>query len=140
MITRLWFVCKNQLHQWCDGRKLKTAGIAILAIAVILAAAAGACEDSADLIIDNRTSVDLTIIHEALDKDGKLLHRVALGTVSAEQTAKMDQTITLRRDHIGWTVVLKAEDTSEQVVWQRTWSYEEFLDLEDVDWKITISP
>ncbi|MFC2018021.1 hypothetical protein ACFLTQ_01800 [Chloroflexota bacterium] len=139
MIARPWHFCKNHLLQWHHWRKAKMAGLVIV-IAVFLAGVAVACIGSARITVENQTSVDLTIIHEAYEKDGKTFDSYSLGMVPAGQTVKLDKAIVLSKDSAGWTVVLKAEDTSGKVIWQGVWFYEEFLDLEDVDWKITISP
>ncbi|MBM4462211.1 MAG: hypothetical protein FJ012_02595 [Chloroflexi bacterium] len=114
------------------------AALVILAITMILAGSA--CQESVRLTVENQTSIDLTIMHEAYEKDGKTFDRVSLGMVPAGQTVKLHQWITLTRSTLGWTVVLKAEDPSGQVIWQRSWSFKEFLELKKVGWKITISP
>ncbi len=112
----------------------------VIAIAVFLAGIAIACIESTRLTVENQTSVDLTVIHESYGSDGELIRSRSLGVVLARQTVKLDEPIVLSKDTAGWTVVLKAADSSEQVIWQGTWSYEEFTELEDVDWEITIPP
>ncbi|MBM4462210.1 MAG: hypothetical protein FJ012_02590 [Chloroflexi bacterium] len=113
----------------------------VIAISVVLAVVAVACLGSARLTVENQMPVDLTIIHEPYGRDGKLSDvAVVLGMVPAGQTVKLDEPIVLSEGTAGWTVVLKAEDPSGQVIWQRSWSFKEFRELKKVGWKITIPP
>lgn len=97
------------------------------------------CELVANLIINNQTNMPLTISDDALDKNWILMHSYVLGTALPGEETTMSG-LTIRRDIAGWTVRLKATDSNGEVVWQRDLSFEDFYKLEDVGWKITISP
>jgi hypothetical protein len=99
-----------------------------------------ACDASTKLVVENRMPFDITIIHIAIDKQGEQSSRGELGTVPAGQTAKLQYAIFLRQDVAGWTILLKAQDPSGNIVWEKSWPFDEFLKLKDVGWKIVISP
>ncbi len=99
-----------------------------------------ACEPAVRLTVTNQMNTDLTITTEALNKQGLSTRSRVLGTAPADQDTFLPQSLTLIQDAIGWTVVLKGEDASGTVVWQRSWLFEDFIKLKNVGWKITISP
>ena len=84
------------------------------------------CEPGANLTLENQMSTEIIIVHEGLNKEGVPFNHSILTTVPAGQTIKT-KLITLRRDSIGWTVFLKAENPSGKVVWQKSWPFEEFV-------------
>jgi len=98
-----------------------------------------ACEPGTHIIAENRMATEITVLHEAINSKGKVFYSTTWGKVPAGQTAEL-KLIMLSRDQIGSTVVLKAEDPSGNIVWQRSWPFEEFWKLKDVGWKIVISP
>ena len=95
-----------------------------------------ACEEDAKLTVENQMSVDIMIIHVAINKQGEQSLREVLGTVPAGQTIKLQYAIFLRRSVAGWTVLLKAEDPSGDIVWEESWPFDEFLKLKDVGRKM----
>ncbi len=98
------------------------------------------CEPATQLTVENRMATDVTIVIQRFDKGGAPSDSETLGTVPAGQTVELPALLTLSPDIIGWTVLLKAEDPSGNIVWQKKWPFEEFLKLEDVGWKIVVSP
>lgn len=121
--------------------KLNSVVIASLMVFVIsLSLLLAGCEQGFHLVVENQLSSDVTIIHEGIKKDGTYAEPQVLMTVPFGKTVKMDKSLLLRPASIGYTVILKAEDPSGKVVWEKSWPYEEFKKLEDVDWKIIIEP
>lgn len=121
------------------GRKQRF--FSFLALTLVGVALLTACERGAHLTVENRMPVDVTIIHDGINQSGAYLGGFPLGTVPAGQTVTLrKRTLGLRQDLIGWTVILKAEDPSGKIVWQKSWSFHEFLQLEKVGWRITVSP
>ncbi|MCP3685050.1 MAG: hypothetical protein GY861_20505 [bacterium] len=109
----------------------------LLAISIMLLAG---CEDIARITVDNQLSTNVTIVHEGIMKDGTYSDPNILGTVSAGQTVELKKSLHVRRDIIGYTVILKAEDPSGKTVWQTSWPYEEFKKFDNDGCKITIKP
>ncbi|MGD9394233.1 MAG: hypothetical protein PVJ81_04715 [Dehalococcoidia bacterium] len=105
-----------------------------MAIALLSAA----CEPGAQLIIENRLDIDVTIVHEAIYSNGSHDRRI-IAVVPAGET---EETLgfMLSWDIIGNTILLEAVDEADNIAWQRSWSFEEFLKLRDVEWNIVVSP
>ena len=99
-----------------------------------------ACDGAVKLIIENKMQTDIVITHTAINKQGEQSPRGELGTVPSGQTEKLQYAIFLRQDVAGWEILLKAQDSSGMIVWQKRWSFEDFLKLKDVGWKIVVSP
>lgn len=114
-----------------------TAGMLVLSALLIMNTA---CAAPIRLTVTNRTDTDLTIVADALDRHGQVMRSRSLGSAPADQDTYLQNSLILIQDVIGWTVVLKGEDASVTVLWQRSWAFEEFLKLKDVGWKITLSP
>jgi len=106
---------------------------------VMLSTMLTACEKGARLIIENQTPTDVTIVHEGTFK-GRRVGGAILGTVPAGQTVQLRKILVLREGIIGEVVLLKAIDPSGNIVWRKTWFIRDFAKLEEVGWKITISP
>ncbi len=109
--------------------------ICILIAGTILFAS---CDPVANVIVENRMPTDIVIIHESIDQQDKIVLHEELGRVSAQQTEQLRYAIWPTNN----TVLLKAEDPSGKVIWQKSWPGYEFFDLEDVGWKrkIVVSP
>jgi hypothetical protein len=99
-----------------------------------------ACEPAVRLTVTNQMGTDLTIINDALDRHGLVMRSRNLGSAPADQDTFLPQSMPLIQDAIGWTVVLKGEDGSGAVLWQRSWPFGDFVKLKDAGWKITVSP
>lgn len=97
-----------------------------------------ACDPIAILTVENKMPTDIVVIHEDINREGESLLREEIGKVSANQTAKMSYAIFL--GNIGETVIIEAEGSLGNIVWQKSWSADEFLKLNDVGWKIVVSP
>lgn len=120
---------------------MRFVSIALIMIVLILTGSViTACEPATKLTVDNRMATQLTIIQEGIGEEGTRFDPVTLGIVPAGQTVELPTLIPLRRGFIGWTVLLKAEDPSGNIVWQKKWTFDEFLRLEEVGWKIVVSP
>jgi len=117
--------------------KQSAAGVLLL-FAVLITNTA--CEPAVRLTVTNQMNTDLTITTEALNKQGLSMRTRELGSALADQDTFLPQSLNLIQDAIGWTVVLKGEDASGTVVWQRSWLFEDFVKLKNVGWKITLSP
>jgi hypothetical protein len=111
--------------------------LAMFTIGVIVLTA---CEPTAQLTVESKMPTNIVIVHEAINYKGVVFFRQELGTVPAGQTVKLQRYLLLNRDLVGWVVKLSAEDPSGKVVWQKTWDFEDFFKLEDVGWKIVVSP
>ena len=98
------------------------------------------CEPATRLTVENRMVTDVTVVIQRFDKGGAPSDSETLGTVLAGQTVKLPPLLTLSPDIIGWTVLLKAEDPTGNIIWQKIWPFEEFVKLEEVGWKIVVSP
>jgi len=98
------------------------------------------CEPATQLTVENRMATQVTIIEEGINDEGIHFSPVTLGTVPSGQEVELPTIIPLRRGIIGWTMLIKAEDPSGNVVWHKSWSFDEFLKLKDVGWKIVVSP
>jgi hypothetical protein len=100
------------------------------------------------LVFENRMPTDVTIVNQDLNDYGEQFHEETLGTVPAGQTENMTLVIpawkgsgadSLKRSHTA-TIQLKAADPAGSVVWQKSWSRNDFWDLKKEGWKIVISP
>ncbi len=107
-------------------------------VVVILSSVLICCEETAHLVVENQTSIDVTIVHEGIKKDGTQINPKVLDTVQAGQTVKLGRSLHLRRNVIGDIVILRAENPSGDTVWSKEWTYDEFKELESTKWKITI--
>jgi hypothetical protein len=123
------------------GRWICLLGLIAVLTATTLLFASCVCiaEPGAWLTVENRFDFDVTIIREGIFSDGKHLEPRIMGVAPAEQTIET-QGFFLRSGMIGETVIIKAENPSGNVVWQKSWLYDEFIKLEDVDWKIVVGP
>jgi hypothetical protein len=117
--------------------KIPAIGLVLL---LALSFANTACEPAVRLTVNNQMNTDLMIITEALDQKGLNMRIRVLGNAPADQDTFLPQSLALMQVVIGWTVILKGEDTSGVILWQKSWLFEDFIELEDVGWKITISP
>ena len=97
-----------------------------------------ACDPSTTLIIENKMPTDIVIFHEDINSEGKSLGQGELGKIPANQTAETHYAIFLGT--LGETVIIRAEDSSGNIVWQKNWTADEFLELVDEGWKIVVSP
>ena len=114
--------------------------ILIIAAAASLTISIAACEPGAELTFENRTNVDVSVFHEAVYLPSGNSRRIRLGDVPAGHIVKPEVVVVLLRSTAGDRLVFKAEDAAGRVIWQQTWSFEEFLDLERSDWYICICP
>ena len=113
-------------------------GLITILLAIVLMVTS--CEPAVRLSVENLMVTDVTIVIQRFDKDGAPSDSEILGTVPTGQTVKLPPLFTLSPDIIGWFVLLRDGDPAGNVVWQKSWPFEEFLKLRDVGWKIVISP
>lgn len=113
---------------------------ATLLISLAILITSTACEPAVRLTVTNQMGTDLTIVNDALDKHGQFMRSRNLGSAPADQDTFLQSSLVLIQDVIGWTVVIKGLDSSDAVVWQRSWPFEDFYKLKNVGWKITVSP
>ena len=99
-----------------------------------------ACEPGTSLVIENQTPDQVTIFHEGIYDSGRFIGFANLGTVPAHQTVDLVRQVVLSPDIAGDIVALEARDASGAVVWGKEWTFDEFLDLEETDWKICVCP
>ena len=114
-------------------------GIGLLLLFALLITNTG-CEPAVRLTVTNQMGTDLTIINDALDRHGLVMRSRNLGSAPADQDTFLQSSLVLIQDVIGWTVVIKGLDSSDALVWQRSWPFEDFYKLKNVGWKITMSP
>jgi len=123
------------------GRWICLLGLIAVLTATTLLSTSCLCivEPGAQLTIENRFDFDVTILHEGIYPDGR---HTGLGTMCVAPAGQAIETrgFILGSGMIGETVIIKAEDPSGNVVWQKSWPYDEFIKLKDVDWKIVVSP
>ena len=113
--------------------------ISILAVLVVLCASVlSACEPLILLTVENNTSTDLVIVKEAMDQDGVIFSRVEMGRIPANQTARTEYAFFPDPKVIGWTMTLKAQDDSGNIVWEKSYTFDEFRALDWATWKIVI--
>ena len=98
------------------------------------------CEPAIRLTVENKTVTEVTIIYQRFDKSGASSGTETLGTVPAGKTVQLPALFTLSPDIIGWAMLVKAEDALGNIVWQKKWTFDEFVKLKDVGWKIVVSP
>jgi hypothetical protein len=112
--------------------------LALVAIVMTVVPSLAACEPGARLIIENQLDIDVTIVHEAIFNNGSYDRRV----IAVVPAGEMEETLgfMLSWDIIGNTILLEARDEADNIVWQKSWSFKKFLELEEVDWKIVVSP
>ena len=91
-------------------------------------------EHRARLTIENSFSVDLRMIYIGTSYDGESYPPEDLSLVHAQQTEKLTGISVMPK------ITLEAHDSSDNIVWKKSWTGEEFIKLKDVDWEITISP
>ena len=131
-----------------------TVGVALLFFFVVLPAAAyalrGPCTPRMDhrLVFENQMSTDVTIVNQDLNDKGEQFYEETLGTVPAGQTEKLTLVIpnpkgrtidSVKRSSTA-TIQVTAEDPAGSVVWQKSWSLDDFYDLKKEGWRIVISP
>jgi hypothetical protein len=90
----------------------------------------------------------VTIVNQDLNNDGEQFYEESLGTVPAGQSENLTLVIPTAKGRTadGWertdaaTIQLKAEDPAGSVMWQKSWSRDDFYDLKKEGWRIVISP
>ena len=107
----------------------------LLSLYVIVTAS---CDGNARLTVENQMNTEIIIFHEDISGSGDSLIREEIGRVPANQTAEMQYDIFLGT--LGETVIIQAEDLQRNIIWQRSWTREEFLKINDVKWNIIVSP
>ncbi len=98
------------------------------------------CEPGAQLTVENQMTTEITVMSVRINESGTATDTATLGTVPPEQTLKLPAIFPLRPDIIGRTILIKTLDPSGNIVWQKSWTFEEFKKLKDVGWKIVVSP
>lgn len=133
-----------------------TVGVVLLFVFVILPAVmyllatVGPCTPRMDhrLVFENQMSTDVTIVNQDLNDKGEQFYEETLGTVPAGQTEELTlvipnpkgRTVDSVKRSIAATIQVAAEDPAGIVVWQKSWSMDEFYDLRHEGWRIVISP
>jgi hypothetical protein len=122
------------------GRWICLLGLIAMFAATTLLFASCACiaEPGARLTVENRFDFDVTIVQEATRSNGEH-YAESVGIVPTGQTVET-RVFMVSPGSLGETVIIKAEDSSENVVWEKSWPYDEFVKLKDVDWKIVVGP
>ena len=100
------------------------------------------------LVFESQMSVDVTIVNQELNKNNEQLYQETLGTVPAGQTENLTlvmpnpkgRTVDSVLGSLVETIQLKAADGAGSVLWQKSWSIDEFYDLRKAEWRIVISP
>ena len=110
-----------------------------LCVLVIGTMLLSACEPGAKLIVENRFSTEVTIMYEGTFKT-RPPERANWGIVPAGEVRPLAKGFWLNPHAVGYTIWLQALDQSGNVLWQKTWTFEEFVKLEDVGWKIVVGP
>lgn len=137
-----------------------TVGAALLFFFVVLpgavcVAARGGCwptlEDEYRVVaFENQMPTDVTIADQKLNKDDKLISGETLGAVPAGQTENLTLVIpapdmknrnvdTMKRSVVD-SILVTAEDSAGSIVWQKSWSMDDFYALRKDGWRIVISP
>lgn len=116
---------------------MKKAAVLLLAFEAFFVLVA--CEPGVDILVENQLQTDVTMYRLGSYKN-RLKPPIEYGFVPAGETRKLKYGVTLRRDHVGEIVVFEARDASGKVVWRKQWTFEEFLELEKVGWKICVCP
>lgn len=114
----------------------------LLALASILMAITSmncVVEQSVHLIIDNQTKTDINLTFYVVQQDGQLSSARILGVIHAEQIERTTGTVILGGIGLEQKVELRADDLLGNVIWQKTWSGQEFLKLKDSGWEIDIN-
>jgi len=96
-------------------------------------------EQSVHLNIENQLSTDITLNFYTSQQNGQLSVPRHLGVILTGQTGKTTGTIILGGIGAEPKVIIQAEDSSGRVIWQKTWTGEEFVKLKDTGWKIVVS-
>ena len=112
--------------------------LTLIAMLIVVIPPLAACEPCAELTIENRLDIDVTIVYGSIYSHGAYKEST-VAVVPAGQTAET-LCITLSPDISGVTIILKAVDEDGNIVWEKSWSFEEFRELEEVDWKVVVSP
>lgn len=102
-------------------------------------------EKEFNLVFESQMSTDVTIVNQELNKDGEQIYKETLGTVPAGRTDNLTLVIPIPkadnfRESMVDTIQLKAADGAGSVLWQKSWSMNEFYDLRKEGWRIVISP
>jgi len=63
-----------------------------------------------------------------------------MGMIPAGKTKPLERGFMLRPSIIGYTITLMAKDPVGNVLWQKSWAYDEFIKLAEVGWKIVVGP
>ncbi len=130
-----------------------TVGVALLFFFVVLPAAAYAlratCTPKMDhrLVFENQMSTDVTIMNQDLNDRDEQFYEETLGTVPAGQTQELTlvipnpkgRTVDSFKRSVVATIQLDAKDPTGNVVWQKSWSMDDFWDLKKEGWRIVIS-
>jgi len=100
------------------------------------------------LVIESQIPTDVTVMNQEMNDEGERIYEETLGSVPAGQTEnltlvmplpKVSTTDSIKRSMVA-TIQLEAKDPAGNVVWQRSWSMDEFYDLRKAEWRIVISP
>ncbi len=132
-----WVDKNHQAYRWYRHWIFSLGLIIVFLVSILMFTA---CEEVAKLIVSNKMPTDVVIIHESIDTEGKVFLEEEIGMAPAKQTKEMTYALVLRRGIIGDTVLLKAKDPAGNIVWQKSWSFNEFYKLKEVSWKIVVSP
>ncbi len=136
-----------------------TVGVVLLFVFVILPGVAyllfvvGPCQPKDEyrhLVFENQMPTDVTILNQDFNEDGEQIYEETLGTVPAGQTENLTLVIpfpklkgrtadSIKRSLLA-TIQVTADDLAGNVVWQKSWSMNEFYDLRKEGWRIVISP
>ena len=117
--------------------------ILFMCILISVIGLTSACDYSVELNITNQLSIDVKMVYsqyyKSFDSPTPYGSYVISDIIPAGQTGKL-RTGIINGISGAPKVVLKAEDPSGNVVWQKTWTGKEFGKLEDVGWKVEVSP
>jgi hypothetical protein len=98
------------------------------------------CEEGIRLRVANKLKTDIIIVYEGFDMSGTPYGPVTLGAVPPGQEGQLTPLLVLRPEIIGWVLNIRAQDYTGVVIWQNAWTFDEFLKLKKVGWRIQVSP
>jgi len=128
---------QNQIY------KVKSKHFLVLFIVmVMLLIASNACivEHAAYLNIENGFLTDIIFTLKIATPDGDHSESWILGTVPAGETKDTPKSFIYGGIGLSPKLLLQGNETSGNLVWQKSWKGTEFLKLKNLGWKIKVSP
>ena len=111
----------------------------LLAAVLLVNLALAGCERGIHLRVENRLDTDVILSYTTIDKNGSPSVPVLLGGIPRGQEGQSRTVIVLGQESEVAVVNLIAQDSSNTLVWQNAWSYQDFLKLSQSGWKVLLS-